>query len=52
MLPVVLLVLLAFVIVAAALAWAWWHESLHPSEQERIDLEFERIVGALERPTR
>ncbi len=46
----VLLVALAVKIIVAAVAWAWRTGTLHPSEQERIDLEFERIVRRLESP--
>jgi hypothetical protein len=48
----VALVVLAFAIVAASIAWAWRHGTLHPTEQERTDLEFERIVRRLGLPTR
>jgi hypothetical protein len=52
MLVVNVLVLVALVIMATAITWAWRQGSLHPSEQELVDVEFERIVAALGRPGR
>jgi hypothetical protein len=45
------LVVMALAIVAATIAWAWRHGTLRTTEQERIDLEFERIVRRLDLPT-
>lgn len=39
-----LTVLLSTQIVLAALAWGWRNGTLHVSEQERVDMEFDRIV--------
>jgi hypothetical protein len=47
-----MLVLVALVIMATAITWAWQQGSLHPSEQELVDVEFERIVAALGRSDR
>ena len=44
------LVLIAGTIVAMALVWAWRHGSLRTTEQERYDMEFERIVRRLDSP--
>ncbi len=46
----VLLVALAVTIIVTTVAWAWHRGTLHPTEQERVDLEFERIVRRLESP--
>jgi hypothetical protein len=48
----VALVVVALVIMASAFACAWRHGSLRPSEHEIVELEFERIVAALVRPSR
>lgn len=47
----VTLVAIALAIVATTIAWAWRNGTLHTSEQERVDLEFERIVRRLDLPT-
>ena len=48
MLPVSLLVLAAFAVVVGAVWYGWRTGSLHLTEQEVVDLEFERIVAALD----
>lgn len=45
------LVLSAVMAMLAALAWGWRNGTLHTTEQERFDLEFERIARRLESPT-
>jgi hypothetical protein len=45
------LVLSAVMAMVAALAWGWSNGTLHTTEQERFDLEFERIARRLESPT-
>jgi hypothetical protein len=42
------LVLWAVMLMVAALAWGWTNGTLHTTEQERFDLEFERIARRLE----
>lgn len=42
-----LLVFLAVTIIVAAVAWGWRNGTLHTTEQERVDIEFERIVHRL-----
>jgi hypothetical protein len=42
------LVLSAIMVMVAALAWGWTNGTLHTTEQERFDLEFERIARRLE----
>jgi hypothetical protein len=46
-----LLALLALMIIVAALAWGWRHETLRTTEQEWTDIEFERIIRRLDTPT-
>jgi hypothetical protein len=47
----VVLVLSAVTAMVAALAWGWSNGTLHTSEQERFDLEFERIARRFHSPT-
>jgi hypothetical protein len=42
------LVLLAVTVMFPALAWGWRNRTLHTTEQEHFDLEFERIACRLE----
>ena len=51
MVLVALVPVLALMIVTAALAWGWPNGTLHTTEQERFDMEFERIVRRLDSPT-
>lgn len=52
MLIVAMPVLLAVMIMVAAVGWARRHGTLHPSEQELVEVEFERIVRGFEVPIR
>ncbi len=47
--------LLFFVVTAImslALVWSWRNDALRTTEQERIDMEFERIVRRFDSPAR
>jgi hypothetical protein len=43
-----LFVALAVTIIVVAMIWGWRNGTLHLSEQEHVDVEFERIVRRLE----
>lgn len=51
LLPIVL-GLLALAIIAPAIVWAWHHDSLRTTEQDLLDIEFDRIVRRLDSTTR
>jgi len=43
-----LVVAVAVTIIVVAMIWGWRNGTLHLSEQEHVDVEFERIVRRLE----
>ncbi len=48
MFMLILAPMLGATIIAGASAWGWRNGTLHTTEQERIDMEFERIVRRLD----
>ena len=47
-----LLLLIVTTIMLIALVWSWRHDALRTTEQERFDMEFERIVRRFDFPAR
>ncbi len=47
MFMLILVPVLGVTIIVGASAWGWRNGTMHTTEQERIDLEFERIVRRL-----
>jgi hypothetical protein len=48
MMVVAFLVGSAFAVIVGALGWGWSRGTLHETDRERVDREFERIVRRLE----
>ena len=47
-----LLMLILAAIMTVAVVWAWRNDALRTTDQERVDMEFERIVRRFDSPAR